>query len=45
MNPRIRVLLAKGQLPLRADERVEIRKTSCPLDGKLLLKADESQVG
>ena len=28
---------------LRADERVEIRGTSCPWDGKLSLKADELQ--
>ena len=29
----------------RADEEVEVRATSCPLDGKLSLKADESQIG
>ena len=29
----------------RADERVEVRVTSYPWDGKLSLKADEPQVG
>ena len=29
----------------RTDERVEVREISCPLDGKLSLKADEPQVG
>ena len=33
------------RLSRRADERVEVRKTSCPYDGKLYLKADEPQVG
>ena len=36
----------KGQQPSRrADERVEVRSTSCPYDGKLSLKAVEPQVG
>ena len=30
---------------LRADERVEVRETSSPYDGKLSMKADEPQVG
>ena len=29
----------------RAAARVQVRATSCPLDGKLSLKADEPQVG
>ena len=29
----------------RADERAEVRATSCPQDGKLSLKADEPQFG
>ena len=29
----------------RADQRVEVRASSCPQDGKLSLKADEPQLG
>ena len=29
----------------RTGERVDIKETSCPQDGKLSLKVDESQVG
>ena len=36
----------KWQRPSRsASERVEVRATSCPYDGKLFSKADETQAG
>ena len=47
INPRITILAlpnAKGFL-WRADERVEVRATSCPYDGKLSLKVDEPGIG
>ena len=42
MNPWIRIIPLPSQ---RTDERVEVMTTSCPWDGKLSSKANETQVG